>query len=172
MGALTVKEPIGVVGCITPWNYPLNQICAKIIPAMIAGCTVILKPSSVTPINALLLSEAIHEAGLPRGVFNMVNGSGNRCGEVLATHPEVDMIHITGSTRVGQRLSELAVGTLKTVRTELGGKGAALILDDADFKKVIPGFVAQSMQNSGQSCNALSRLLAGCGRGHGPWSTK
>jgi acyl-CoA reductase-like NAD-dependent aldehyde dehydrogenase len=154
-----VKEPIGVVGCITPWNYPLNQICTKIAPAMIVGCTVVLKPSSVTPINAILLAECIDEAGIPPGVFNLVNGRGGAVGEFLATHPEVDMVHVTGSTRVGQRLTVLSADTLKSVRTELGGKSAALMLEDGDFKKVLPQFVSQAMQNSGQSCNALSRLL-------------
>merc|ERR1719265_1993468 len=113
MGAMVVKEPIGVVGCITPWNYPLNQIAAKICPAMLCGCTVVLKPSEVTPVCAHLLVEAIHEAGLPAGVFNMVHGTGTSVGETLASHPEVDMISFTGSTRAGKRITELAAGTLK-----------------------------------------------------------
>mmetsp|Transcript_141762 Transcript_141762/g.395245 ORF Transcript_141762/g.395245 Transcript_141762/m.395245 type:complete len:483 (-) Transcript_141762:114-1562(-) len=159
MGGLVVKEPIGVVGCITPWNYPLNQIAAKICPAMLVGCTVVLKPSEVTPVNAYLLAEAIHEAGLPKGVFNMVNGTGVGCGETLASHPDVDMISFTGSTRAGKRITELAAATLKVVRTELGGKSAALMLDDADLPKLMPEFMGQLMNNSGQSCNALSRML-------------
>jgi len=159
MGAVVVKEPIGVVGCITPWNYPLNQIAAKICPAMLVGCTVVLKPSEVTPINAYLLAEAIHEAGLPKGVFNMVHGTGTGVGETLSSHPDVDMISFTGSTRAGKRITELAASSLKVVRTELGGKSAALMLDDADFGKLMPVFMGQLMSNSGQSCNALSRML-------------
>jgi len=159
MGALVVKEPIGVVGCITPWNYPLNQIAAKICPAMIVGCTVVLKPSEVTPINAYLLAEAIHEAGLPKGVFNMVNGTGTGVGNTLSAHPDVDMISFTGSTRAGKAITESSAGTLKVVRTELGGKSAALMLDDADLPKLMPQFMGQLMNNTGQSCNALSRML-------------
>jgi acyl-CoA reductase-like NAD-dependent aldehyde dehydrogenase len=159
MGALVVKEPIGVVGCITPWNYPLNQIAAKIFPAMLVGCTVVLKPSEVTPINAYLLAEAIHDAGVPPGVFNMVLGTGQVVGEVLSEHPDVDMISFTGSTRAGIAITQKAAGTLKVVRTELGGKSAALMLDDADLPKVMPEFIGQLMNNTGQSCNALSRML-------------
>jgi aldehyde dehydrogenase (NAD+) len=159
MGALVVREPIGVVGCITPWNYPLNQIAAKVGPAMIVGCTVVLKPSEVTPICAYLFAEAVHEAGLPKGVFNMVLGKGPGCGEVLSEHPDVDMISFTGSTRAGKEISRAAAGTLKVVRTELGGKSAAVMLEDADLPKVMPQFMGQLMNNSGQSCNALSRML-------------
>eukprot|EP00928_Gymnodinium_smaydae_P076941 TRINITY_DN60048_c0_g1_i1.p1 TRINITY_DN60048_c0_g1~~TRINITY_DN60048_c0_g1_i1.p1 ORF type:complete len:482 (-),score=94.40 TRINITY_DN60048_c0_g1_i1:138-1583(-) len=159
MGGLVVKEPIGVIGCITPWNYPLNQIAAKVAPALLVGCTVVLKPSEVTPICAYLFAEAVHEAGLPQGVFNMVLGTGIGCGEVLAAHPQVDMISFTGSTRAGKRITELGIPTLKPVRTELGGKSAALMLDDADLKKLVPHFMMQLMNNSGQSCNALSRML-------------
>lgn len=158
-GGLVVKEPVGVVGCITPWNYPLNQIAAKVAPAMVVGCTVVLKPSEVTPICAYLFAEAVHEAGLPKGVFNMVMGKGLGCGDVLATHPAVDMISFTGSTRAGKQITEAAAGTLKIVRTELGGKGAALMLEDADLPKLMPQFMGQLMSNSGQSCNALSRML-------------
>eukprot|EP00747_Dinoflagellata_sp_TGD_P164674 gnl/TRDRNA2_/TRDRNA2_184931_c0_seq1.p1 gnl/TRDRNA2_/TRDRNA2_184931_c0~~gnl/TRDRNA2_/TRDRNA2_184931_c0_seq1.p1 ORF type:complete len:483 (+),score=131.92 gnl/TRDRNA2_/TRDRNA2_184931_c0_seq1:49-1497(+) len=159
MGALVVKEPIGVVGCITPWNYPLNQIAAKVFPAMLVGCTVVLKPSEVTPVNAYLLAEAIHDAGLPKGVFNMVLGLGHTVGEHMSAHPDVDMISFTGSTRAGKAITQTAAGTLKVVRTELGGKSAALMLDDADLKKLMPQFMGQLMNNSGQSCNALSRML-------------
>jgi len=159
MGGVVVKEPIGVVGCITPWNYPLNQIAAKICPAMLVGCTVVLKPSEVTPINAFLLAEAIHEAGLPKGVFNMVNGTGTGCAETLTSHPSVDLISFTGSTRAGKQISIAAAQTLKVVRTELGGKSAALMLDDADLQKLVPMFMGQLMSNTGQSCNALSRML-------------
>jgi acyl-CoA reductase-like NAD-dependent aldehyde dehydrogenase len=159
MGALVVKEPIGVVGCITPWNYPLNQIAAKIFPAMLVGCTTVLKPSEVTPVNAYLLAEAIHEAGLPKGVFNMVVGTGPEVGEHMSAHPDVDMISFTGSTRAGKAITQTAAGTLKVVRTELGGKSATLMLEDADLKKVIPPFMGQLMGNTGQSCNALSRMV-------------
>lgn len=159
MGSLIVREPIGVVGCITPWNYPLNQIAAKIFPAMLVGCTVVLKPSEVTPVNAYLLAEAIHEAGLPKGVFNMVLGPGPVVGEHLSGHPDVDMISFTGSTVAGKAITQTAAGTLKVVRTELGGKSASLMLEDADLKKLIPVFMGQLISNSGQSCNALSRML-------------
>lgn len=159
MGALVVKEPVGVVGCITPWNYPLNQIAAKVCPAMIVGCTVVLKPSEVTPISAFILAECIHEAGLPPGVFNMVVGTGSTCGEAIAASPDVDLVSFTGSTRAGRRITELAAGTLKVVRTELGGKSAALMLDDADIQALVPQFVSQLMMNSGQTCSALSRLV-------------
>jgi len=154
-----VKEPVGVVGCITPWNWPLNQIALKIIPAILCGCTVVLKPSEVTPINAFLVAQAIHEAGLPKGVFNMVVGTGDPCGEVLSKHPNVDMISFTGSTRAGKRINEVGAATLKVVRTELGGKSAAILLDDADFTKTIPQFMSPLLLNCGQSCNALTRLL-------------
>jgi len=156
-----VKEPIGVVGAITPWNYPLNQIALKVIPALIAGCTVVLKPSEVTPLVAYSVTEAIHEAGFPDGVFNMVMGEGSECGEVLASHPDVSLVSFTGSMTVGQRLTEVAAnsGTLKPVRTELGGKSATVLLDDADVEAVVPAFVKQLTSNTGQSCNALSRML-------------
>ena len=154
-----IKEPIGVVGAITPWNYPLHQIALKIGPAFLAGCTVVLKPSEVTPVSAYILTEAVHAAGLPAGVFNMVMGDGLDCGEALASHPKVDMVTFTGSTRAGRRVCELAAGTLKRVRTELGGKSAAIMLDDADLSSQIPHVMSQLMVNSGQSCNAFSRLL-------------
>lgn len=154
-----VKEPIGVVGAITPWNYPLNQIGLKVVPALLAGCTVVLKPSEVTPVVAYIVAEAMHEAGFPPGVFNMVLGTGPECGEVLASHPDVDIVSFTGSTRAGKQISVAASATLKRVRTELGGKSAAIVLDDADFETVIPKFVGQLMANTGQSCNALSRML-------------
>merc|ERR1711972_435928 len=154
-GSLVVREPIGVVGCITPWNYPLNQIAAKVFPAMLVGCTIVLKPSEVTPVAAYLLAEALHEAGLPKGVFNMVLGTGPVVGEVMSAHPDVDMISFTGSTRAGKAITVAAAGTLKVVRTELGGKSASLMLEDADFNKLVPAFVGQLMMNSGQSCNAL-----------------
>ena len=156
-----VKEPIGVVGAITPWNYPLHQIALKVIPALVAGCTVVLKPSEVTPLTAYSFAEAMDEAGFPEGVFNMVLGEGSSCGEILAKHPSVDLVSFTGSTKVGQILTKAAAnsGTMKTVRTELGGKSAAVLLDDADFERVVPAFVKQLTSNTGQSCNALSRML-------------
>jgi len=154
-----VREPIGVVSCITPWNYPLNQIALKIIPAMLAGCTVVLKPSEVTPVTAYLVAESVHEAGLPPGVFNMVVGDGPTCGEALVEHPQVDMVTFTGSTRAGKRITEVGSRTLKHVKTELGGKSAVLLLDDADLPSAIPTFMQQLMNNTGQSCNALSRML-------------
>jgi len=158
-GAHVIKEPIGVVGCITPWNYPVNQIANKIAPAMVAGCPVIVKPSEQTPVNAVLLAEAIDEAGVPAGVFNLVLGRGPGCGEVLSKHPDVDLVSFTGSTRAGKAITEAAASTLKVVRTELGGKSASLLLDDANLPKLIPRFLHQLMNNSGQSCNALSRMV-------------
>eukprot|EP00933_Yihiella_yeosuensis_P058325 TRINITY_DN5874_c0_g1_i1.p1 TRINITY_DN5874_c0_g1~~TRINITY_DN5874_c0_g1_i1.p1 ORF type:complete len:503 (+),score=124.05 TRINITY_DN5874_c0_g1_i1:116-1624(+) len=154
-----VKEPIGVVGAITPWNYPINQIALKILPALLAGCTVVLKPSEVTPVTAYLIAEAIHETKFPPGVFNMVVGTGLECGSVLALHPDVDMVSFTGSTRAGKQISMAASDSLKRVSMELGGKSAAIILDDADLETVMPKFLEQLMNNSGQSCNALSRML-------------
>jgi aldehyde dehydrogenase (NAD+) len=156
-----VKEPIGVVGAITPWNYPLHQIAIKVIPALVAGCTIVLKPSEVTPLTAYSFAEAIDEAGFPEGVFNMVLGEGSYCGEILASHPSVDLVSFTGSTKVGQILTKVAAnsGTMKAVRTELGGKSAAVLLDDADYARVVPAFVKQLTSNTGQSCNALSRML-------------
>jgi len=155
---VVVKEPVGVVGAITPWNWPLNQIGCKIGPALMAGCTVVLKPSEVTPINAYLISEAIHAAGLPKGVFNMVCGKGKDCGEELAVNPKVDMVSFTGSTAVGRHLHALGANQIKRVRTELGGKSAAVIMDDATPQQI--GLMAGNvLGNTGQSCNALSRLL-------------
>lgn len=156
--SLIVREPIGVVGAITPWNWPLNQIAVKLAPALLAGCTMVLKPSEVTPINAYLITEAIDDAGLPPGVFNMVCGRGPEVGEVLATHPLVDMVSFTGSTAVGRRLHALGAQTVKRVRSELGGKSAAIVLEDATDKQI--RMVAMDvLQNTGQSCNALSRML-------------
>ncbi|RZJ03161.1 MAG: aldehyde dehydrogenase family protein, partial [Rubrivivax sp.] len=157
--SLVVREPIGVVGCITPWNFPLNQIALKVAPALAAGCTVVLKPSEIAPINAMILAEVIHEAGLPPGVFNLVNGTGAEVGEVLATHPEVDMVSFTGSTRAGKRVSELASQTVKRVALELGGKSASVVLPDADFEAAIKGSVSSCLLNSGQTCSAHTRLL-------------
>jgi len=163
-GKITVvKEPIGVVGCITPWNYPLNQIAAKIIPALAAGCTVVLKPSEVTPLVAYTVAQILHECQLPPGVFNMVVGIGPECGEILAKHPDVNLVSFTGSTRAGQVLTKVAADKAdKPVKTELGGKSAVLLLDDMtdeNYEKIVPSFVNQVMSNSGQSCNALTRMI-------------
>ena len=157
--ALIAKEPIGVVGCITPWNFPLHQITAKVAPALAAGCTVVLKPSEVAPLTAFMLAEIIHEIGLPAGVFNLVTGYGPVVGEALAAHPDVDMISFTGSTRAGKRVSELAAQTVKRVSLELGGKSANIILDDADFERAVASGVGNCYFNSGQTCSALTRML-------------
>ena len=162
--SLVVREPIGVVGCITPWNFPLSQITLKIAPAMVAGCTVVLKPSEIAPVNAMILAEIIHEAGLPPGVFNLVNGLGPVVGEVLATHPEVDMVSFTGSTRAGKRVSELASQSVKRIALELGGKSASVILDSANFEAAVKGTVAACMLNSGQTCSAHTRMLVPAAR--------
>ena len=155
---LIVKEPIGVVGCITPWNWPLNQIAAKIAPALLAGCTVVLKPSEITPINAIIVAEAIHAAGLPKGVFNMVMGTGPESAQLLAEHPKVDMVSFTGSTRVGRMLHAKGAASIKRVRTELGGKSATVVLDDATPEQ-IAAMAGHVIGNTGQSCNALSRMI-------------
>ena len=162
--SLVVREAIGVVGCITPWNFPLSQITLKIAPAMVAGCTVVLKPSEIAPVNAMILAEIIHEAGIPAGVFNLVNGVGPVVGEVLATHPEVDMVSFTGSTRAGKRVSELASQSVKRIALELGGKSASVILDDANFEAAVKGTVGACMLNSGQTCSAHTRMLVPASR--------
>ncbi len=154
-----LREPVGVLGAITPWNYPLNQIAAKVAPALAAGCTVVLKPSEVTPLNAFLLAEVVEAAGLPAGVFNLVTGTGPVVGEAIAAHPGVDMVSFTGSTRAGRRVSELASATVKPVAMELGGKSPNVILDDADLAKAVPDGVAKCFLNSGQTCSALTRML-------------
>jgi len=157
--SLVVREPIGVVGCITPWNFPLNQITLKVAPALAAGCTVVLKPSEIAPVNAMILAEIIHAAGLPAGVFNLVNGLGPVVGEVLATHPEVDMVSFTGSTRAGKRVAELAAASVKRVTLELGGKSASVILPDADLAAAVKGTIGACLLNSGQTCSAHTRML-------------
>ena len=162
--SLVVREAIGVVGCITPWNFPLSQITLKIAPAMVAGCTVVLKPSEIAPVNALILAEIIHEAGLPPGVFNLVNGVGPVVGEVLATHPEVDMVSFTGSTRAGKRVGELASQSVKRVALELGGKSASVILEDANLEAAVKGTINACMLNSGQTCSAHTRMLVPASR--------
>jgi len=151
-------EPVGVVGLITPWNWPMNQVCLKAIPAMLAGCTMVLKPSEIAPLSSMLFAEFVHEAGVPAGVFNLVNGDGAGVGTQLSTHPDVEMISFTGSTRAGAAISRAAADTFKRVTLELGGKGANLIFADADDSAVKRG-VLHIMNNSGQSCNAPTRML-------------
>jgi aldehyde dehydrogenase (NAD+) len=157
--SLIVREPIGVVGAITPWNYPLHQIAAKVAPALAAGCTVVLKPSEVAPLNAFVLAEVFDEVGLPAGVFNLVTGLGPVVGEAIAAHPDVDMVSFTGSTRAGRRVSEVAAATVKRVALELGGKSANVILSGADLDKAVPDGVNKCYMNSGQTCSALTRML-------------
>jgi len=157
--SLVVKDPVGVVGAITPWNYPLHQITLKLAPALAAGCTVVLKPSEVAPFNAFFLAEVIEAAGLPKGVFNLVTGLGPVVGEALVKHPKVDMISFTGSTRAGKRISEVAAQQVKRVALELGGKSASVILEDADLAAAVKGTVNGCYLNSGQTCTALTRML-------------
>jgi len=157
--SLVVREPIGVVGCITPWNYPLHQVAAKVAPAIGAGCTVVLKPSEVAPLSAFILAEIIDRVRLPRGVFNMVTGDGPTVGEAIAGHPGVDMVSFTGSTRAGRRVSEIASQTVKRVTLELGGKSPNVILDDADLARAVRGGVQNCYLNSGQTCSAWTRML-------------
>jgi len=157
--SLILREPVGVVAAITPWNYPLHQIAAKVAPALAAGCTVVLKPSEVAPLNAFVLAEIIHAAGLPAGVFNLVTGYGPVVGEAMARHPDVDMVSFTGSTRAGKRVSELASATVKRVALELGGKSASVVLDDADLAAAVKGTINACFLNSGQTCSAHTRLL-------------
>jgi acyl-CoA reductase-like NAD-dependent aldehyde dehydrogenase len=160
--SLIVREPIGVVGCITPWNYPLHQIAAKVAYAMAAGCTVVLKPSEVAPVDAFVLAEIIDEVGLPAGVFNLVSGFGPVVGEAIAAHPHVDMVSFTGSTRAGRRVAQLGAETIKKVALELGGKSANVLLDDLDeaaFAKAVGDGVGKAFLNSGQTCSALTRML-------------
>jgi len=154
-----LREPVGVLGAITPWNFPLNQIAAKVAPALAAGCTVVLKPSGEVPLNAFILAEVIEAAGLPAGVFNLVTGPGAVVGEAIAGHPGVDMVSFTGSTDGGRRVSELASTTVKPVAMELGGKSPNVILDDADLSKAVPDGVGKCFLNSGQTCSALTRML-------------
>src|SRR5688572_322585 len=157
--SLIVKEPVGVVGAITPWNYPLHQIALKVAPALAAGNTVVLKPSEVAPLNAFILADVINDVGLPNGVFNLVTGVGPVVGERIAEHPDVDMISFTGSTRAGKRVSEVASQTVKRVALELGGKSPNIILEDADLSKAVPAGVGGAFLNSGQTCTALTRMI-------------
>jgi aldehyde dehydrogenase (NAD+) len=162
--ASVVREPVGVCGMITPWNWPANQIACKVAPALAAGCTMILKPSELSPYSALLLAEILHEAGVPKGVFNLINGDGPGVGAALSRHPGIDMISFTGSTRAGIQVAINAAPTVKRVGQELGGKSANIILDDADFAKAVTAGVLSCMGNSGQSCNAPTRMLVPAAR--------
>ncbi len=153
------REPVGVVAMITPWNWPLNQVAAKVAPAIAAGCTMVLKPSELAPLSAVIMAEIIDEVGLPAGAFNLVQGDGLGVGAPLAAHADIDMVSFTGSTRAGVAISEGAAPTIKRVSLELGGKSANIILDDADFAKAIPAGVQAVMMNTGQSCNAPTRML-------------
>jgi aldehyde dehydrogenase (NAD+) len=157
--SLIIREPIGVVGAITPWNFPLNQVGAKVAYALAAGCTVVLKPSEVTPVSVFMLAEIIDEAGFPPGSFNLVTGLGPVVGEHLAGHPGVDMISFTGSTAAGKRVSAVAAQTVKRVALELGGKSANVLLDDADLPSAVAAGVAACYVNSGQTCSALTRMI-------------
>ncbi|GAA5663555.1 3-succinoylsemialdehyde-pyridine dehydrogenase [Brucella sp. NBRC 14130] len=154
-----VREPIGVCGLITPWNWPMNQIALKVIPALAVGCTVILKPSEIAPMSAMLFAEFVDEAGFPQGVFNLVNGEGAVVGEALSQHPDVDMMSFTGSTRAGTAVSRAAAATVKRVSLELGGKSPNIVFADADLEKTIARSLAHCFENTGQSCNAPTRML-------------
>ncbi len=158
--ARILREPIGVVGMITPWNWPMNQIGCKVAPALAAGCTMVLKPSELSPLNAIVFAEILDEAGVPPGVFNLVNGDGPGVGAVLSAHPDVDMMSFTGSTRAGIAVSKAAADTVKRVSLELGGKSPNIILDDADLKKAVAAGMIHMANNTGQSCNAPSRMFA------------
>lgn len=154
-----VKEPIGVCGFITPWNWPVNQIACKVAPAIATGCTMVLKPSEVAPFSGYIWTEILHAAGVPAGVYNMVNGDGPVVGAAISSHPGVDMVSFTGSTRAGIEVARNAAPTVKRVHQELGGKSPNIILEDADFAKAVAGGVGSVMMNSGQSCNAPTRML-------------
>jgi aldehyde dehydrogenase (NAD+) len=165
--SLVVKEPVGVVGAITPWNYPLHQIAAKVAFALAAGCTVVLKPSEVAPLDAYILTEVIHDAGLPAGVFNLVTGTGPEVGEAISKHPLIDMVSFTGSTRAGKAVAAAASENLKRVALELGGKSANILLDDLDdagFERAVRDGIGKAYINSGQTCTALTRMLVPAAR--------
>ena len=157
--AMLVREPVGVAGMITPWNWPLNQIACKVAPALAAGCTMILKPSEYTPSSALIFAEILHEAGVPKGVFNLINGLGPEVGAAMSEHPDIDMMSFTGSTRAGIDVVKRAAVTVKRVTQELGGKSPNIILEDADLAKAVAGGTTHCFNNSGQSCNAPTRML-------------
>ncbi|MFT4677561.1 MAG: aldehyde dehydrogenase (NAD+), partial [Candidatus Azotimanducaceae bacterium] len=153
------REPVGVCGLITPWNWPINQIVCKVAPALAAGCTMVLKPSEVAPVNAIILAEVLHAAGVPKGVFNLVNGDGLNVGNAMSSHEDIHMMSFTGSTRAGIQVAKAAADTVKRVAQELGGKSANIVLDDADLAAAVSGGVSQCFTNSGQSCNAPTRML-------------
>jgi aldehyde dehydrogenase (NAD+) len=159
-----VLEPVGVCALITPWNWPINQVAAKVVPALAAGCTMVLKPSEFSPFSAIIWAEVMHEAGVPAGVFNLINGTGVEVGAALASHPEVDMVSFTGSTRAGTEVAKLAAATVKRVHQELGGKSPNILLDDANFEKAVKASVMHVFENSGQSCNAPTRMLVPASR--------
>jgi aldehyde dehydrogenase (NAD+) len=154
-----VKEPIGVCGLITPWNWPMNQIAVKVAPALAAGCTMVLKPSEIAPFDAIIFAEVLHAAGVPAGVFNLVNGDGPGVGTALSQHPDVDMMSFTGSTRAGVAVAQNSAPTVKRVAQELGGKSANILLDDADFEQAVRSGAADCFDNTGQSCDAPTRML-------------
>jgi aldehyde dehydrogenase (NAD+) len=153
------REPVGVCGLITPWNWPINQIACKVAPALAAGCTMVLKPSEVAPINAIILAEVLDAAGVPKGVFNLVNGDGISVGDTMSKHPDIHMMSFTGSTRAGIAVAKSSADTVKRVAQELGGKSANIVLEDADLTAAVSGGVSQCFMNSGQSCNAPTRML-------------
>jgi aldehyde dehydrogenase (NAD+) len=159
-----VKEPIGVCGLITPWNWPMNQVTCKVAPALAVGCTMVLKPSEVAPLSSYIFTEIMHEAGVPAGVYNMVNGDGPGVGTALSKHPDVDMMSFTGSTRAGSLVAQNAAPTVKRVTQELGGKSPNIVLDDADLEAAVTRGVLHMYNNTGQSCNAPSRMLVPRGR--------
>lgn len=154
-----IREPVGICSLISPWNWPMNQVVIKMAPALAAGCTMVLKPSQYSPLSTLLLADAVDEAGVPAGVFNLVNGSGASLGEALATHPLVDMVSVTASTSVGATVARAAATSIKRVSQELGGKSAYIVFEDVDLEKVVAAGVRACMRNSGQSCNAPTRML-------------
>jgi aldehyde dehydrogenase (NAD+) len=156
---LIVKEPIGICGLITPWNWPMNQVAVKVAPALAAGCTMVLKPSEIAPFDAMIFAEILDEAGVPKGVFNLVNGDGPGVGSAISSHPDVAMVSFTGSTRAGVAVAQDAAPSVKRVAQELGGKSANIILDDADFEKAVAGGARGCFENTGQSCNAPTRML-------------
>jgi aldehyde dehydrogenase (NAD+) len=159
-----VQEPVGVCALITPWNWPMNQVAAKVVPALAAGCTMVLKPSEYSPFSAILWAKVMHDAGVPPGVFNLVNGDGLQVGAPLSSHPDIDMVSFTGSTRAGTEVAKAAAASVKRVHQELGGKSPNLLLDDADFEKAVKQSVLHVFQNSGQSCNAPTRMLVPAAR--------
>jgi aldehyde dehydrogenase (NAD+) len=159
-----VQEPVGVCALITPWNWPINQIAAKVVPALAAGCTMVLKPSEYAPFSALLWAQVMHEAGVPAGVFNMIIGDGATVGAALSAHPDIDMVSFTGSTRAGTAVARSAADTVKRVHQELGGKSPNILLDDADFERAVTKSVQHVLRNSGQSCNAPTRMLVPAAR--------